>query len=106
MVTVQSENKKPLPNMLTDVIDADGQVVFRGWYVGGRDLYGQGRHGSFHYIFRLDQFQPTIEDEIQWEDEMYKQPGGVYREFQISLYHENKHGVTPRTSEWVYRTVN
>ena len=106
MFTVQSENKMPLSNTLTDVIDENGQLVFRGWYVGGHDLRGQGRHGSYYLIFRLDNFQQTIEEEIQWEDERYKQPNGVYREFQISPYHEWKHGVTPRTSEWVYRTVN
>lgn len=94
----------PWENTQQDVIDEYGDVQFRGWWVGGYDLGGQGRHGLYVLIFRLDKPQKTI-GELRWGDESYRQPGGVYEVYDVSNYHEDRHGTRPRTSLWIYCKV-
>ena len=95
----------PWENIQQDVIDEYGKVVFRGWWIGGYGLGGQGRHGLCTLIFRLDKSQKTI-GELPWGDESYRQPGGTYEVFDVSKYHEQKHGTRPMSSLWIYCRVD
>ena len=91
----------PWDNEQQDIIDEYGNVVFRGWFVAGYGLRGNGRHGRKTYIFRTDRYQETIGN-IPSDDQSYRQPDGEYREIFVSSYDESKHGYRPLSSLWIY----